>query len=113
MTKSSRQNVEVVVRSVKTDGVETVLEGITKLVVVGAYRIIAEKDGVNTPYAPTESQYLVIAADGKERGGENPLLVGSPQKTCGYLVGIEGAKFLTQCGEVATSGDRCEEHQGK
>lgn len=111
---ASRQKLEIVVRDVETDAIETVLEGATKVIIVGAHRMIVEKDGKNTPYAPDPKQYLVLHADGKDVQAKQPIVVGKEApKTCSFLVGIQGASFLKQCGELATTGERCEEHQGR
>jgi hypothetical protein len=88
--------------------VEATLKGVDEAVFVGSTKLLVSKSGLDTPYTVGKNQLLFV------RAVQKPVVhVGEAHRTCTFLVGFEGANFLSQCGELASKDDRCEEHQGK
>lgn len=109
----SRHNIKIAVIGIETGEVQQVLEGVEKLLVIGAARIAVVQKGVERAYTPGRDQALAVSVGEPVVEQPKPIVVGGEQRTCTFLVTIEGANFAKQCGDPAPSGDRCQEHQGR
>lgn len=98
--------------SSEDEKVDAVLGGVEKIMFATS-RLVVIKDGKSTQYRLEPGQYVVATADGKAVEAKSAIVVGEAHPICTFLVGFEGANFLSQCGEPATATDRCQEHQGR